>query len=51
MTIREPHKPSPSFQRERKFYVPPALGDSCVVLKPFAEANPAGPIFNKEGYI
>eukprot|EP01035_Chromulina_nebulosa_P025244 gene25244-32940_t len=49
VVIKEPHKPSLSFQRERKFYVPPALGDSCVVIKPFAEANTAGPIFNKEG--
>lgn len=49
IVIHEPHKPSYTFQRERKFYVPPAHGDSVVAIKPFSEANPAGPIFTKQG--
>lgn len=49
ITIREPHKPSPSFQRRREFWVPPALGDSVVPLRPFAIENTAGPVFSKEG--
>jgi hypothetical protein len=49
VVISNPDKPSHTFLRERKFHIPHTFGDELVAVKPFAEVNPKGPIFNKEG--
>ena len=49
MLVHEPHKPSYTFLRDRKFQIRQAAPDRLDELKSFIEENPKGCKFSKEG--